>query len=37
MSAKREETQLRRLARLIEDSERGVRLAVITSPSKRAK
>jgi uncharacterized protein YdeI (YjbR/CyaY-like superfamily) len=37
MSAKREETRLRRLARLIEDSERGVRLAVITSPAKRAK
>jgi uncharacterized protein YdeI (YjbR/CyaY-like superfamily) len=32
MGAKKEETRAKRLARLIEDSERGVRLAHLTSP-----
>jgi uncharacterized protein YdeI (YjbR/CyaY-like superfamily) len=36
-SAKREETKWRRLERLIGDSQRGARLAHLTSPSKRPK
>lgn len=36
MGAKKEETRAKRLARLIEDSEQGVRLAHLTSPGKKA-
>ena len=35
MGAKKEETRAKRLARLIEDSESGVRLAHLTSPGKK--
>jgi uncharacterized protein YdeI (YjbR/CyaY-like superfamily) len=35
MGAKKEETRAKRLARLIEDSEKGLRLAHLTSPGKK--